>query len=116
MPDGACSLTIVVLTETFAERWERRTAGPLTVLALLFIAVYAAPILWPGLPAGWRLVREAANIVIWALFGVDYLVRLVGSDDRRRFLRTHLFDLVVLVVLVLPMLRPLRMLAPRRRT
>lgn len=98
---------MAVLTEGFAERWERRTAGPLTVLALLFIAVYAVPILRPDLPPAWRVACEVANIAIWTLFGADYLVRIAGSSDRRKFLRTHLFDLIVLI---LPMLRPLRML------
>ncbi|MDG4824953.1 potassium channel family protein [Asanoa sp. WMMD1127] len=88
-------------------RWEDRTAAALTALALLFIVVYAAPILRPDLPAGWRVACEAANLVIWGLFWLDYLVRFVLSPDRRRFIRTHLFDLAVLV---LPVLRPLRML------
>ena len=83
------------------QRWEHRTAGALTVLAVLFIVVYAAPILRPGLPATWRLACEVVNLVIWALFGVDYLVRLGLSADRRGFVRDHVFDLVVLL---LPML------------
>lgn len=89
------------------DRWERRTAGTLTALAVLFIVVYAVPILWPSTPGGWRTTCEVANLVIWALFAVDYGVRLRLSQDRVRFLRSHLFDLAVLI---LPMLRPLRML------
>ena len=89
------------------QRWEHRTAGALTLLAVLFIVVYAVPILRPGLPMTWRLACEVVNLVVWALFGVDYLVRLGLSADRRRFVRDHVFDLVVLL---LPILRPLRML------
>lgn len=88
-------------------RWEDRTAGLLTALAVLFIVVYAVPILRPDLPAGWHAACEVANIVIWALFGVDYAARLLLSTDRRGFVQSHLFDLAVLV---LPVLRPLRML------
>jgi len=89
------------------QRWEHRTAGPLTLLAVLFIVVYAVPVLYPDLPATWRRVCEVVNLAVWALFGLDYVVRLGLSTDRRRFVRDHLFDLVVLL---LPMLRPLRML------
>ncbi|SNT65526.1 voltage-gated potassium channel [Asanoa hainanensis] len=87
--------------------WENWTAGPLTALAVLFIVVYAVPILRPDLSPGWRVACEVANVVIWALFGVDYVARLALSTNRRRFMRTNLFDLAVLV---LPVLRPLRML------
>jgi voltage-gated potassium channel len=89
------------------DRWERRTAGLLTVLAVLFIVVYAAPILRPELDAGWRRACEITNLVIWGLFVVDYLVRLALSHARWAFVRAHVFDLVVLL---LPLLRPLRML------
>jgi voltage-gated potassium channel len=89
------------------ERWERRTAGTLTGLAVLFIVVYAVPILRPAMPADWRTACEVANVVIWVLFAVDYIVRLRLSPDRLRFLRSNLFDLAVLA---LPALRPLRML------
>ena len=88
-------------------RWERRTAGLLTFLAVLFIVVYAVPILRPELTASWRRACEIANLVIWGLFVVDYLVRLVLSHARWAFVRAHLFDLIVLL---LPLLRPLRML------
>ncbi|WP_422769255.1 potassium channel family protein [Plantactinospora sp. WMMC1484] len=89
------------------DRWERRTAGALTVLAVLFIGVYAVPILRPGLSPALAVACEITNLVIWALFGLDYLVRLVLSTDRWRFFRSNLFDLAVLA---LPVLRPLRML------
>ncbi len=89
------------------EVWERRTAGALTALAVAFIVVYAVPILWPGLAPAWRRACETANLVIWGLFVADYLIRLRLSRFRWAFVRSHLFDFVVLL---LPLLRPLRML------
>jgi voltage-gated potassium channel len=94
-------------SELALDRWERYTAFPLTGMAVAFLAVYAVPILQPQLPAPLKAGCEIANIVIWIMFGVDYLTRLALSSDRRLFLRTHLFDLVVLL---LPLLRPLRAL------
>jgi voltage-gated potassium channel len=95
------------VTEERLAGWERTTAVPLTLLSLLFIAVYAAPILDPGLPAGWRHACTVTNVVVWLLFGVDYAVRLAVAPDRRRFARGHWFDAVILV---LPVLRPVRAL------
>lgn len=95
------------VTEDPARRWERRTGGVLMALALLFLVVYAVPVLWPGLPAPWPTVLRVTNVVVWGLFAVDYLVRLRLAMDRWRFVREHLFDLAVLV---LPVLRPLRLL------
>ncbi|MDM4719062.1 ion channel [Micromonospora sp. WMMA1363] len=88
-------------------RWERLTALPLTVLSLVFLAAYAAPILDPQLDAVWARACRVTNVAVWLLFWLDFGVRLVLHPERRRFLREHLFDLAVLV---LPMLRPLRAL------
>jgi voltage-gated potassium channel len=87
--------------------WERRTGPWLIALAVLFLVVYAVPVLWPDLPPGWRQACRTANLVIWALFGADYAIRLATADNRKAFARGNLFDLVVLL---LPTLRPLRLL------
>jgi voltage-gated potassium channel len=89
------------------DSYERLTDWPLTIAAVAFLVVYAWPILDPGLPARARTACVVANLVIWTLFWVDYLLRVGLASDKRRFLRGHLTDLVVLV---LPILRPLRAL------
>ncbi|WP_431918897.1 potassium channel family protein [Micromonospora wenchangensis] len=90
-----------------ASRWERFTALPLTFLSVMFLLVYAAPILWPDLTDSWRRVCEATAVLIWLTFWGDFAARLILAGSRRAFLRDHLFDLTVLV---LPVLRPLRAL------
>ncbi|GIJ76140.1 voltage-gated potassium channel [Micromonospora phaseoli] len=85
--------------------WERVSAAPLTVLSVLFLVVYAVPILRPDLSPAWRAACAATTVTVWLLFWADIIVRLRLATDRRRFVREHLFDLVVLA---LPMLRPLR--------
>ncbi|MBX7269368.1 potassium channel family protein [Micromonospora sp. Llam7] len=85
--------------------WERLTAAPLTVLSVMFLVVYAAPILDPDLDPTWRAACTATTVAVWLLFWADIIVRLGLATDRRRFVRGHLFDLVVLA---LPILRPLR--------
>jgi voltage-gated potassium channel len=103
------SLAVVIETDPQARlrTWERRTAGPLTALGVLFLAAYAVPILLPHLSPGWREFADVVEFVAWAALAGDMVVRLRLAADRRRFLRTHLFDLLVLA---LPLLRPLRTL------
>lgn len=93
--------------EDRVERWEHATAYPLTVLSVLFIVVYAWPILDPSMEVHLRRTCEIADLVIWILFGIDFLARFSLARRKRSFLRTHWFDLTVLL---LPFLRPLRAL------
>jgi voltage-gated potassium channel len=86
--------------------YERRTAWLLDGAAVAFLAVYAVPILHPGLSPGWVRACEIASWAVWALFGADYFIRLGLAADRRRFVRGNLVDLAVIV---LPLLRPMRL-------
>ncbi|MBT8225905.1 MAG: potassium channel family protein [Dactylosporangium sp.] len=89
------------------EAWERRTAWPLIALSVVFLFVYAVPILKPDMSSLQRNVSECIVVGVWVLFGADLVVRVALSTNRIQFLRGHLFDIAVLV---LPMLRPLRLL------
>lgn len=94
-------------TQPRLERWERASEWPLTGAALVFLVAYAMPILEPQLRPGTvdalRLVTWAA----WALFVADYAIRLWLATDRGRFFFRNFFDLLVVA---LPLLRPLRLL------
>ncbi|GII98751.1 voltage-gated potassium channel [Sediminihabitans luteus] len=92
---------------TRVEQWEKQTEWPLAGAAVLFLAGYAVPIVWPDASPTALGVASAVVAITWVVFGLDYLARLLLSDDRRAFVRSHLFDLAMLV---LPMLRPLRLL------
>jgi voltage-gated potassium channel len=86
--------------------WERRVERPMLVLALVFLVVLVVPMVTDLPPAG-RTAFTAADVAIWAAFAVDYAARLYLAPARWRFVRSHLLDLLVLVV---PFLRPLRAL------
>ncbi|MGZ3115273.1 potassium channel family protein [Streptomyces sp. H62] len=92
---------------TARERWERRTQRPLLALAVLFAVAYAVPIVNSSASGSLTRACALAEWLVWAAFVVDYVVRLVLSEDRRRFVRTHWLDLCAVA---LPMLRPLRLL------
>jgi voltage-gated potassium channel len=77
------------------------------MLSLLFIVVWAWPILDPGMDDHLRNICELGDLLIWALFCIEYVTRLMIADDKVWFVRNHWFDLSVLI---LPVLRPLRAL------
>ena len=89
-----------------AERWERVTEWPLVIAALVFLAVYAIPILDPTIPRSVGFVCYWLGWLTWLMFVVDYLMRLLLAEDRRRYLIRHWLDLLIVA---LPMLRPLRL-------
>jgi voltage-gated potassium channel len=86
--------------------WERRAERPMLVLALVFLVVLVVPMVTDLPPAG-GTAFTVADVAIWAAFAVDYVARLYLAPARWRFVRSHLLDLLVLVV---PFLRPLRAL------
>ena len=86
--------------------WERAAEWPLAGAAIVFLGAYA----WEVLTNAQGAAKETAELVIgavWALFGLDYLVRLVLAPNRGRWFLHHLLDLAIIV---LPILRPLRLL------
>lgn len=86
-------------------KWQRWSDWPLTVVAALFLLLYATQVLYVSAPRATRELIEAAVWVIWALFAMDYVARFSIARRKARFVARNLFDLLVVV---LPMLRPLR--------
>ncbi|HEY2099599.1 MAG: voltage-gated potassium channel [Pseudonocardiales bacterium] len=93
--------------ETRLLAWERRLDWPLTGLAVIFLGLYAFDVLNTRLSDGQHEVVDLVLTGIWVLFAADFIVRLSLARNHRRFFRTHLLDVLILV---LPMARPLRAL------
>lgn len=93
-------------------QWERRGALPLLAASAAFLASYAIQVLVPHLSPGQQVLWQTVTAVTWAAFVVDYLVRLAMSSRRGHFVKHNLLDLVVIA---LPLLRPLRVVAPYQR-
>jgi voltage-gated potassium channel len=88
------------------DRWERAVEWPLTLAAVVFFVAYAAQILARPLGA-LEALAEGVIWVTWAMFLVDYVVRLFIANHRWQWFYRHLLDLAVVA---LPMLRPLRLM------
>lgn len=85
--------------------WERRLELPLLVASPLFLVCYAVRVLNESRDPLARDIALGVLFAVWALFAVDYAVRLVLSGRGARFVTSHLLDTLVLV---LPLLRPVR--------
>jgi voltage-gated potassium channel len=92
------------------ERFSSAVDGPLTVLALAMIPLIVLPVVVDLSPA-MEGAFLAVDYLIWAVFAAEYAIKLDLAPNRRRFVTTHIPDLVVVLV---PMLRPLRVLRSAR--
>ena len=86
--------------------WRKRTEWPLLGVALIFLAAYSIQVIG-NVSTARNAVLEVVIWVTWGLFGVDYFVNLVLAPNRGRWFVRNLHELVILG---LPVLRPLRLL------
>ncbi len=100
-----CRTLGVVTTQDRLNKWDHRAEWALAAVALVFLGAYSVEVLLQ--PRG--LAQHAVNLVTfltWAVFAVDYVARLYLAPDRRTWFFRHLIDLAVVL---LPLLRPLRL-------
>lgn len=93
-------------SRSLLERWEGRTEWPLACIAVVFLVAYSVQVLAP--PRGLTSrVLDVMLSALWAGFAIDYLIRLALARQRKRWFVRHILDFVIVVV---PFLRPLRLL------
>lgn len=92
---------------TRLERYERNAEVPLLLLAVAFLIAYAWPVLDPRLDPDLATMLLVASWTVWAAFAIDFAVRIGLADRRLAYARSHWYDVALIV---LPMLRPLRLL------
>lgn len=88
-------------------RWMLLTDVALLVLSLIFLVLYAVPIINPDLNPVVAQTFDVSMNLIWGLFIVDYLGNLLAADDRKAYVRSRPFELFSVIV---PFARPLRAL------
>jgi len=79
---------------------------PLTISAVIFLAAYATQVL-ADLSEAQTPVLEVVIWLVWFIFAIDYIVNLVLAQRRWHWFVRNLH---LLLLTVLPMLRPLRLL------
>lgn len=91
------------------QRITRLLELPMAILSLVFFILIVLDLVSPerGIHRPWI---DDGLLLIWLLFGVEFLLKLVIAPDRIRFLRKNWLDLVVLLVPVLRLFRILLLL------
>jgi voltage-gated potassium channel len=98
-----------------AERWEalaqldRWLRTPMLVLSLAWLLLVIAELAW-----GTSRLLESFGTVIWAVFLIEFALRLALAPDRLRFLRANWLTVIALLVPALRLFRALRLLRAAR--
>ena len=89
------------------QKWDRATGVPLLILAFVFLAFYATPIINPDLDPKVVAFLDVSQTAIWALFVIDFVGRFTLAEKKVPFLKRNVIELIAVV---LPFFRPLRAL------
>src|SRR5580700_9581438 len=88
------------------DRFAEAVDTPMLVITILWLPVLIVPLMTPVHGA----MAESLAVIdytVWALFALEYLVKITLAPDRGHFFKTHVLDLIVIAV---PFFRPLRIL------
>lgn len=86
-------------------RYQKIAFWPMTLLSFTFLFVFCATNFHLAIADENSKLFSLIDNVIWAIFALDYLVMLFLADKKVHFLKTHIPQLVIVVV---PFLRVLR--------
>lgn len=89
------------------EVWQKRTGVADIVLSLAYTTAYVVPIYFYSTPAYLKDILRTITYLIWAFFVIDYVFQLWLSKGRSQYFRTHLLELVTVL---LPFFRAARAL------
>ena len=78
---------------------------PMLVVTILWLPVLIIPLVTP-VHGTLATTLETIDYMVWALFALEYLIKMAIVPDRVHYFKTHLLDLLIVAV---PFFRPLRM-------
>lgn len=90
------------------ETWQKYSEWPLVGAAFIFLAAYSVLVIVEP-PDPYAAALAFVMAATWIGFGVDYIVKLLLAPHRGRWFVRHPLDLLMVV---LPVARPLRLLRP----
>ncbi len=79
----------------------------LTILALAFLVSFSYPAFKTNISDSTQNYLDLIQWVSWSAFAIDFLYGIISAKDRKQYLLKHPLDLAAVV---LPFLRPLRLL------
>src|ERR1700758_3555844 len=102
--EGATGLGSLGRNQDAYDRFSAAVELPLMVVTIAWLPVLIIPLITPVHGA----VAETFAVIdymVWALFILEYLIKLYLSPSRSHFFKTHILDLLIVAV---PFFRPLR--------
>jgi voltage-gated potassium channel len=88
-------------------QWQKKTAVPSLVLSLLFTLSFVIPIYWYPVSSTIKAICTVINYGTWVLFAADYAYQIKLAPNNIKYLKSHIFELLLVI---LPFFRPLRAL------
>lgn len=79
----------------------------LTILALAFLVSFSYPAFRTNISDSTQNYLDAIQWISWSAFAIDFLYGIISAKDKKQYLLKHPLDLAAVV---LPFLRPLRLL------
>jgi voltage-gated potassium channel len=77
--------------------WETHLEKPTIAIAFLFLTALLAPLAYP-FPTHIKATFKDLEVLFWALFSIEYAVRVFVAPDRWRFIKKHPIDFVIVFV------------------
>lgn len=87
--------------------WQKKTALPALILSLIYTASFAYPIYWYPVSSTTKSACLIINYLTWGIFALDYIVQMKLAPNNKVYFKTHILELILVVV---PFFRPLRAL------
>ena len=87
--------------------WQKKTALPALILSLIYTVTFAFPIYWYPVSHDVKSTCLVINYLTWGIFALDYIVQMKLAPDNKAFFKSHILELILVVV---PFFRPLRAL------
>jgi voltage-gated potassium channel len=86
------------------ERFSKAIDGPMMVITILWLPILIIPLL-THLHGNVAQTFAVIDYLVWSLFALEYLAKLLLAPDRKIYIKTHILDLVIVAI---PVFRPAR--------
>jgi voltage-gated potassium channel len=83
-------------------------AKPTLVLSLIYTLAFIYPVYHYPTPSALKSFCTWTNHIVWGIFVADYLVMFYLAPRKKKFFRAHIFELILVALPFVRMLRPLR--------
>ena len=81
---------------------------PTLIFSLFYTISFIYPVYFYPSPLIIQEICRWTNHIVWAIFLLDYLVMFKLAPNKKKFVSTHIFELILVALPFVRMLRPLR--------